>query len=261
MTELTWTKIISQFKTGTWQEFADTIVQEMPVTVYLNDREIATMLCTPEYLEELALGFLASEGFIVDKNEIKDIRTDYLRGMVYVYSTKDNLIAQNSFMKRLITSGCGKGSSFFNVMDAMQLRPVQGDIIVSSSTIISLGKKLQNLSSLFRTTGGVHSAGLCRNGEILVCRDDIGRHNAADKVIGRCIIEGITAEDKIFITTGRISSEILIKVAKIGIPILVSRSAPTALAVKLAEKVKVTIVGFVRGNRFNVYSEPHRVTT
>jgi FdhD protein len=122
-------------------------------------------------------------------------------------------------------------------------------------------REFQHRSQVYRTTGGVHSAALCDTGSILLFNEDIGRHNAIDKIFGECILRDISVDDRIIITSGRVSSEILLKVIKRNIPILISKSAPTDLGVRLANDLGVTLVGFVRGERMNVYSNGWRVTT
>jgi len=118
---------------------------------------------------------------------------------------------------------------------------------------------MQRESELYRATGGVHSAALCDNRALLIFSEDIGRHNAIDKIFGKCLIEGIQTDNRVIITSGRISSEILLKIAKRNIPIIVSRSAPTSLAVKLANKLGITLIGFARGKRINIYTNDWRV--
>jgi FdhD protein len=120
-------------------------------------------------------------------------------------------------------------------------------------------KRFSRISSIFMRTGGVHSCAVCREGEVVISNDDIGRHNALDKVFGKCLLEEIRLDDKLILTSGRISSEILIKVARMGAPIIVSRCAPTDLALRLAEKVGITVIGFARAGRMNIYTHPERV--
>jgi FdhD protein len=120
-------------------------------------------------------------------------------------------------------------------------------------------KRFQHSSEVFRTTGGAHSAALCREGEIVVFAEDIGRHNAVDKIFGRCLLDSIGTDGGVIVTSGRISSEILLKVGKRNIPILISKSAPTDLGVKLADDLGITLVGFVRGRRMNIYTHSWRV--
>ena len=131
--------------------------------------------------------------------------------------------------------------------------------VISAEDVFGLVKQFQHRSEVYRATGGVHSAALCRGRQILVFAEDIGRHNAVDKIFGRCLLEDIATEGGVVVTSGRISSEILLKVAKRDIPLLLSKAAPTNLGVKLADDLGITLIGFVRGRRMNVYSHGWRV--
>lgn len=244
---------------GLKKEFHDLLIAETPLTIYLNNQEIVTLLCTPEYQEELAVGFLVSEGFIKKRADLSEVKTNHDQGAVYIDTKANNLIAEKTFLKRYITTGCGKGTSFYNVMDAKLSKINDSGLRIAASQVLQIMKSAQHKSELFLKTGGVHSTALCTTDEIIIFREDIGRHNATDKIVGHCFLEGISLHDKILVTTGRISSEILIKVAKMGISIIISRSAPTALAVNIARETGVTIIGFVRGNRFNIYTSPKRI--
>jgi len=158
----------------------------------------------------------------------------------------------------MITTGCGKGTSMYHYHGKrkMILSHLEVPIDVLSNGL----KEMQSKSELYQTTGGVHSSALMhKSGEIIVFREDVGRHNAADKILGFCINKNITMEDKIFLTSGRISSEIVGKVAHMQIPILISRAAPTSLAIDIAEELGLTVLGFVRGKRANIYTNAQRI--
>ena len=219
------------------------------------------MLCSPTELKILTIGFLSSEGFLNSKDEIKKIIVDDQRGVVRVETKEDTEFADELLFKRLITSGCGRGASFYSAANAQGQIKVESQTSISAPEVFALAREFQHRSRIYRTTGGVHSAALCDTKSILVFAEDIGRHNAIDKIFGECILSDIPTDDRIIITSGRISSEILLKVAKRNIPILVYRSAPTDLGVKLADDLGVTLVGFVRGKRMNVYANGWRITT
>jgi FdhD protein len=240
------------------QTMNDAVVREVPVTIYLNGQEFVTLLCTPELTDMLAVGFLRSEGLIGDYSDIVSIRIDDENGFVFV-ETGGEKLGEKLYGKRTITSGCGKGTVFFSVLDSLKARPVTSELTVTYSQILELMHSLQEKADLFRLTGGIHSAALCSPGDLLYFCEDIGRHNAVDKILGLCLREKAQFSDKILVTSGRISSEILVKTAKLGIPVLVSRSAPTTLSIELAEKLGITLVGFTRGRRFNVYSHSNRI--
>ena len=237
----------------------DSVVREFPLTLILNNQELVTLLCSPTDLKYLAIGFLASEGLLQSKDKIKKILVDDRTGVVRV-ETKTDVSSQLLF-KRLITSGCGRGASFSSMADAQgQLKKVESQVSISALKVFAMVKEFQQRSQIFRTTGGVHSAALCDTNGILTFNEDIGRHNAIDKIFGECMLRDIPTDDRIIITSGRISSEILLKIAKRNIPILISKSAPTNLGLKAANELGITLIGFVRGKRMNIYANEWRVT-
>jgi len=242
------------------QDSEDVVTIELPLTIIVNNKELATLLCSPTDLKYLAIGFLASEGLIKDKAEIKKIIVDEKRGVARVETVEDKEFAPDVF-KRLITSGCGRGVSFHSAADVQGQSKVESQTTISNVEVFTLVREFQHRSQVFKTTGGVHSAALCDTKNILVFNEDIGRHNAIDKIFGECMLTDIPTDDRIIITSGRVSSEILLKVAKRNIPILISKSAPTNLGVRLAHDLGVTLIGFVRGKRMNVYASGWRVTT
>ncbi|MFC2047063.1 formate dehydrogenase accessory sulfurtransferase FdhD, partial [Chloroflexota bacterium] len=211
----------------------DSVVRELPLTIILNNQELVTLLCSPANLKYLVVGFLTSEGFIKGKDDIKKIIVDERRGVVRVES-ENNGEATEPLFKRLITSGCGRGASFYSAADAQGQLKIEAQIGISATQVFALVREFQYRSQVFRTTGGVHSAALCNTENVLVFSEDIGRHNAIDKIFGECLLTGIPTDDHIILTSGRISSEIMLKVAKRNIPILISRSAPTNLGLRLA---------------------------
>jgi FdhD protein len=238
----------------------DTVVREQPVTIFLNEKELVTAACSPSNLDSLAVGFLFSEGLLKSRDEIQSIVVDDRGGLVRVITTNNVEPDAELLSKRLITSGCGRGSSFYRVADVQDQAKVESRVVVSAHEAITLVREFQHCSEIYRTTGGVHSAALCDTKEILFLVEDIGRHNAIDKIFGHCILKGIPIDDRIIITSGRVSSEILLKVARGRIPIIISISAPTDLGVKLASDLGITLIGFVRGKRMNVYTNAWRVS-
>lgn len=236
----------------------DFIVQEVPVTLFLNGQEFVTLVCSPQYLRELAVGFLCSEGILQQPTDLYELTVDEEEGIIHIQAPAGE--AEHKFMKRYITSCCGRGrSSFYFINDARSMSRVDTHISLKPQQIWHLSNQLEEMSTLFKQTGGVHNAALCTKEQVIVFFEDIGRHNAVDKIFGYCFLNNINMQDKILVFSGRISSEILIKVAKMGIPVLVSRSAPTALAIKMAAELGMTVVGFARGNRLNIYCHPQRI--
>jgi FdhD protein len=221
----------------------DMVATEFLLTIILNGEELTTLLCTPKDLEYLAVGFLSSEGFIGGREEIERIIVDDERGVVRVETKGEKEIKRDFLFKRHLPT----------------ISRINSKLEIKEGQVFSLMDKFQGLSPLFRITGGVHSAALCSTDEILVQSDDIGRHNAIDKVFGRCILEDISTDDRIMIISGRVSYEILLKVAIRKNPLILSISAPTDMAVKLASSWGITLVGFVRGRRMNIYTESWRV--
>jgi FdhD protein len=235
----------------------DTVVSESPLTIIVNGQELVTLLCSPVGFKYLAAGFLESEGFFKSKNEIEKITVDDRRGVVRVETSLD--LTDEPLFKRLITSGCGRGASFYSAADAQARLNVESKTVISAPEVFGLLKEFQHRSQVYRTTGGVHSAALCDTKGILLFTEDIGRHNAIDKIFGECLLRDVPTDDRIIVTSGRISSEILLKIAKRNIPLLISRSAPTTLGLKFANDLGVTLIGFVRGQRMNVYTGEWRL--
>jgi len=237
----------------------DIVVREFPLTIILNNQELVTLLCTPTHLDYLAIGFLSSEGLLKSKDEIRKMMVDDQRGVVRVETEEETKQAGELVFKRLITSGCGRGASFYSAADVVGQIKVESQTNISAIEVFELVREFQHRSQIFRTTGGVHSAALCDTKNILVFSEDIGRHNAIDKIFGECVLKDISTDGRVIITSGRVSSEILLKVAKRNIPLLVSKSAPTDMGVKLAGELGITLIGFVRGKRMNVYTNDWRV--
>ncbi|MGE5404988.1 MAG: formate dehydrogenase accessory sulfurtransferase FdhD [Candidatus Saccharibacteria bacterium] len=237
----------------------DAVISEYPLSVSVNGRELVTLMCTPQNLENLAVGFLAGEGFIQSYDEILDIRLDREQKTIFIKINQTTPAAESITPKKYLTTGLGKGPTF-NLLNLDKVAHIQGEYEVPPADILTLMGQLQENSELHRLTGGVHTAALAQDGKIIVQRDDIGRHNAVDKVVGYCLQNKVDLKDKLLLVSGRISSEIAYKASNLGIQILISRSAPTSLAVSIAEELGLTLVGFTRGSRFNIYTHPHRVS-
>ncbi|MCA1029537.1 formate dehydrogenase accessory sulfurtransferase FdhD [Bacillus timonensis] len=250
---------IVKYENGALVTTSDEVVYEFPMTIYVNNEEFATMVCTPTDLEELIIGFLASEGIIRLKDDITQLNIDADRGLAYVELTTTQSTSQEYYSKRFIGSCCGKSRQFYFQNDARTAKTSTSKKTLHPAQCITLMNKMQESSLVFKQTGGVHNAALCTEDELLVTFTDIGRHNALDKILGYSLINRIPVRDKIIVFSGRISSEVLLKAAKIGVGIVLSKSAPTDLAIKLAEDLNITAVGFIRGNSFNVYSHPERI--
>ncbi len=243
------------------QATEDIVAREMPLTIIFNNQELVTLLCSPGDLNSLAAGFLYSEGLLEKREDIKRVLVDEDKGIVRVETVQDTDMPAELLFKRMITSGCGRGASFYSAADVKNRHQVESQATVSASRVLSLVQEFQHLSPLYRATGGVHSAALYGAGGILAFNEDIGRHNAVDKIFGECLLKGIITEGQLMVISGRISSEILLKVAKRNVPIIVSVSAPTDLAVRLAGELGITLLGFVRGKHANIYTNEWRITS
>ena len=237
----------------------DVVARESPLTIIFNNQELVTLLCSPTNVKYLAVGFLLSEGLLKSKDEIKRITVDDRRGVIRLETEGVEELDSTALFKRFITSGCGRGASFYSAADVQGQVKVDSLIEISTLEVLALVNEFQHRSLIYRATGGVHSAALCDTRNIILFSEDIGRHNAIDKIFGQCILHDIATDDHVIITSGRISSEILLKVAKRNIPLIVSKSAPTNLGVRLADDLGVTLVGYVRGKRMNVYTHDWRI--
>lgn len=254
-------KKIVQFVDGQLHFQEDWIAIERPITIYLNQKEFATIVCSPQYIEDMVIGFLASEGVIPSIQSIQDIDYDDKQGIIRLTTDKTYPFYEQMLNKRYITSCCGMSrQSFVFAHDAIRAKKLHDcSLTIEPQTCFRLMEQLEQCAELFHQTGGVHNAALCSADAVIVQRTDIGRHNALDKVYGHCLRNSISVENKIIAFSGRISSEIVLKVAKIGCCIILSKSAPTDLAIQLADELGITTVGFIRGNRFNIYSHAHRI--
>jgi len=257
--KMTISKPVWKYKADNFVESDDHIVAEYPLTIIVNGEEFATMVCSPDNLDELVIGFLASEGVIRWKNDIKHMSIDDNRGFAYIDLHSTSPIHVQSLSKRFIGSCCGKSRQFYLHSDVKTAKTAVTNIKINVQQCFHLMEVMQKASILFQQTGGVHNAALCTAEELLISRTDIGRHNALDKIYGHCILHQIPVRDKIIAFSGRVSSEVLLKVSKIGVGILLSKSAPTDLALQLAHDLNITVVGFIRGNKLNVYTHPERI--
>ncbi|MGA2028357.1 MAG: formate dehydrogenase accessory sulfurtransferase FdhD [Syntrophobacteraceae bacterium] len=235
------------------------VIRERPVTLYLNGRELVTLLCSGHHLDELAVGFFYAEGFLRSVEDILGIDVDDEAGAVNLSARGDSSITEGLWQKRTISSGCAKGSLFYFSLDALLSKPVKSDIRITPGRILDRVEDLNHLSETYRRTHGVHNTALADPDRVVLFRDDIGRHNAVDMIVGHVFLHGIPLQDKMLITTGRLTSEMLIKAAKVSIPVVVSRNTATSLAIELAVSLGVTLIGHARGGKFTVYNGQERI--
>lgn len=235
------------------------VAKEFHFTIFLNGAEFVTLLCSSQNLEYLTAGFLESESLIKSKDDVKNMMVDPRLGVAHIEIQGNRKVDGNFYPRRLIASGCGGGAIFYNLDDA-NTRKIESTMKISADVIFALVNEFQHGSQLYLVTHGIHSAALADRKSILIFSEDIGRHNAVDKLFGKCLLEGESTGDKIIISSGRISSEILYKVAKRGIPILISISVPTSLGLKAADELGITLIGNVKGKKMNVYTHDWRVS-
>jgi FdhD protein len=241
------------------EESTDQVAAEIGFTLIANNKQIVTLLCTPAELDAMAIGFLLSEGILQDRKSLLNVQVDEKTFTVSVTLANLPDDIDNTFHQKTVTSGCGRGITFTDVSSLKDLSPNKSLIRISSAEIQNLLKEFRSISRLFMKTGGVHSAALAARKGIHLFAEDIGRHNAVDKLIGKAFLDGIPVEDKILLSSGRISGEIMTKVIRNRIPIIISRTAPTCLSITYAEDHGITLIGFARGNRMNIYTHPQRI--
>ena len=241
------------------EKLVDFVTEEVPLTIYVNDQEVVTILASPTDLTELAVGFVYTSGFITDFDQITKITEDTKRWTVSL-QLRDGQFDSDQAFRRIFTSGCGRGTLIYKTVDLFCRRKNTSNIRIHRDQVYQLMAEFQNGSIGFKETGGVHSAGLADIHQILVIREDIGRHNTIDKILGYSLMNNCDLSDKMILSSGRISSEILLKIQKTQIGVIITRGAPTDQAVKHAQECDITLIGFVRGRRMNVYNGMDRIT-
>jgi len=251
---------VVQIKKGNTTNTIASVPTEVPLTIVANDEEIATLSGSPDHLREFVYGFLFTAGFIQAAQDVQAFFWDETKWRIEVKLS--NPPEPNLLTKRLYTSGCGRGVMFSSVVELALRRPLADEFTIGSEVILELMRWLQTSSQLYRSTRGVHTAALSKGGAQpeIVC-DDIGRHNAVDKVIGSALMTGIDFKVSALLCSGRISSDILFKAKRCEIPVAISLSAPTHQAVLLARDMHMTLVGFARGLSFTIFSHPERIIT
>jgi len=233
------------------------VVRETAWTIYVNGHELVTILCTPNKMSFLVLGFLASEGIVQSLDDVAVLRVCEDEGNVVEVRLRDEIYSLPR--KRVLLSGCGGGVTFED-LTASHAR-LTSSLTITPAQISKLMRDLQRSAEVYRATGGIHASALSDGERLLVVAEDVGRHNTLDKIRGECIYHHIPTKDRIILTTGRISSEMVNKGIGMETPILISRTSPTDLAVRLADSWGITLVGYARGKRMNLYTHPERITS
>jgi FdhD protein len=233
---------------------AETIV-ETPVSLTVNSEVWLTFMCTPVNLEAMAVGFLYNEGIVESMDEVEDVRVCEHGDNVDVWLNRS--VEQPTSWRR--TSGCTGGVTAVDMLTRPDVSFRGDHFKVPPDAIGQIVEMLFASQELYRETGGVHTSALSDGEKIIFAAEDIGRHNTLDKIAGLCLMNNVWPETRILITTGRISSEMLQKAARIQAPILISRTSPSSLSIEMAERYGITLIGYARRNRFNVYSNGQRV--
>ncbi len=225
------------------------VVVEKPLTLYLNGQEIVTMMTIGDYPEYLAVGFLRNQNMLAASDEIQAIDVDDDLNVVVV-RTAGATNFEDKLRKKTLTSGCAQGTAFGDIMENFDDVDLPADARLRTSWIYSLSRKINQRPSLYLTAGAIHGCVLCEEDRPLAYMEDVGRHNAIDKIAGWMHLESVSPKGKIFYTTGRLTSEMVIKTVQMGIPIVISRSGFTAWGVDLARQANLTLIGRARGKRF-----------
>ena len=234
------------------------VVAERPLTLFLNAREIVTMMTIGDRPDLLAVGYLLNQNMLKADDEITAI--DYEEDIqTVVVRTRRQTNYEDKLKKKVQTSGCAQGTVFGDLMEELDKIELDAGARVKTSWLYHLTKKINTEPSLYLKAGAIHGCVLCEEDRPLIYMEDVGRHNAVDKIAGYMFLNAIAPEDKIFYTTGRLTSEMVIKTVKMRIPVLVSRSGFTAWGVDLARKANLTLIGRARGKRFVALAGTERI--
>ncbi len=244
-----------QYEFKKWKHVSAETIVEAPVSLTVNGQVWISFMCTPVNLEALALGFLYNEGVIESMDEVADARVCEHGDNVDVWLHHDAV--QPTSWRR--TSGCTGGVTAVDLLAKPNVSFVKNSPILSPDAISTLVEGLFESQLLYKETGGVHTSALSDGQKILFSAEDIGRHNTLDKIAGLCLMGNSFPETRLLITTGRVSSEMLQKAARLNAPILISRTSPSSLSIEMAERYGITLIGYARKHRFNVYSNQQRI--
>jgi FdhD protein len=249
--EITLAVECERFTDGEWTKETIRLPKETEITIMVDRREFVSILCTPTKLNFLVFGFLHSEGIIASPDDVLMMRVCDEEAEVDVRLTKH---LEELPRKRRLTSGCGGGSTF-----SMEGKKIESDFQTSPRQVLSVMKLLQDYIDAHHLSGGIHTSALSDGDKLLVTTEDIGRHNTLDKILGESLMKGISTKDRLILTTGRVSSEMLLKAARMEAPVIVSRHTPTGTAVSMAKDLGITLAGKAGGSRLLVFSHPERL--
>lgn len=235
------------------EKLSKQIACERPLTVMLNWKEIVTLMTLGSRPEALVLGYLKNQGFLHDPHAIDSIIIDWETHSAAVVTKENTDHLEKALQKKTVTSGCGQGTMYGNVMKDLEGYQVPQTPLKQSDIYTAL-EALTHYNDTYKKAGAVHGCAICQSDQVLSFVEDVGRHNAVDTLAGEMWLNGETGEDKIFYTTGRLTSEMVIKVAQMGIPVLLSRSGVTQMGLDLAKQFGITTIARAKGLRFQVFT-------
>lgn len=241
------------YERGAIRQEAGALPVEEAIILTVNGQDLVGVMCTPTLLEELAVGFLYNEELIDGMEEVASVRVCGSRRCVDVWLHRD----VEGPALRTLTSGCGSGTTFEDLREARS--PLTSDLTVTPEQVVRLMRRLQDAAVLYRQVRGLHTSALAEGEDLLCVAEDVGRHNTVDKLAGLCLRQNRPLQDRILLTTGRVSSEMLVKAARMRTPVVISLSSPTSLSVELARLWGIALIGYARGDRFRVYASAHRI--
>lgn len=248
--------VVGQDQEGS--KITTSVVIERPLTIFLNSQEIVTVMTVGDYPDMLAVGFLLNQNMLRVDDEIISIDFDDDLDVVIV-RTKRETDFEQQLKKKTLTSGCAQGTVFGDLMEKFEKISIGSSAILKTTWLYALSQKINSTPSLYLKVGAIHGCVLCKEDQPLIYMEDVGRHNAIDKIAGYMFLNKISARDKVFYTTGRLTSEMVIKTVQMGIPILISRSGFTAWGVELAKEAGLTLIGRAKGRRFTALSGIERI--
>lgn len=237
-----------QLKGGKFEEIKGEVVREQPLVIYVNEKKFITLLCSPLKLDCLVVGYLWLEKVIGSLDDIARLDVSEVDGRADVSLTHEVELPS----ERILTSGCGGGITFR--IDPRLFPRIDSSLRVRPAQLFQKMKELYGEAVHYRASRGIHGAALTDGDRLLIVAEDVGRHNAVDKVKGEALLRGIPTADRILLSTGRVSSEMLLKAARMEVPLICSRTSPTEMAVSLAEQLGITVVGYLRPTSLNVYT-------
>ena len=234
------------------------VPEERPLTLYLNGQEIVTLMSICDYPEYLALGYLINQNMLLDDDEVTAVEYEQDVDTIVVRTARETNY-ETKMRKKVVTSGCAQGTVFGDVMDSVETVRLPEGAVLKTSWLYVLQKEINTRPSLYLKAGAIHGCVLCERDRPLVYMEDVGRHNAIDKIAGWMRLNEVSSDGKMFYTTGRLTSEMVIKSVQMSIPILISRSGFTAWGVELAVKTGLTLIGRAKGKRFVCVSGQDRL--